>query len=198
MKAPRLFLSCAVSLGLCSGLLLTIERASPQEPQSTGASVRRQEEAALLRPEDTRTLDGLIAALYDVISGPKGQDRDWNRFRNLFHPEGRLVPISPRNSGAAAALVLSPDGYIQRFGSALKSQGFFEKEVDRRTEIFHRLANVWSTYEGRSDPADATPIVKGINSIQACFDGHRWWLLHVIWCPEDAAHPLPEAYDRHR
>ena len=37
-------------------------------------------------PADVASPDAIIAALYDVISGPAGQPRDWNRFRSLFAP----------------------------------------------------------------------------------------------------------------
>ena len=36
------------------------------------------------RASDTTSPDAIIAALYDVISGPAGQARDWDRFRGLF------------------------------------------------------------------------------------------------------------------
>ena len=35
---------------------------------------------------DVASPDAIIAAAYDVISGPAGQKRDWNRMRSLFYP----------------------------------------------------------------------------------------------------------------
>ena len=35
---------------------------------------------------DVGSVDGIVKAVYDVISGPAGDQRDWDRFRGLFHP----------------------------------------------------------------------------------------------------------------
>ena len=34
--------------------------------------------------KDVESVDTIIKALYEVISGEKGEERDWDRFRNLF------------------------------------------------------------------------------------------------------------------
>jgi len=37
------------------------------------------------RPEDVATLDRIITAMYESISGPRGE-RDWDRIRSLRLP----------------------------------------------------------------------------------------------------------------
>ncbi|HUQ82696.1 MAG TPA: hypothetical protein VM076_16215, partial [Gemmatimonadaceae bacterium] len=34
-------------------------------------------------PADVKSIDAILTALYDVISGPAGQPRNWDRFRSL-------------------------------------------------------------------------------------------------------------------
>src|SRR6478736_4152545 len=51
------------------------------------------------RPDDVSTLDGIIAAYYDVISGPAGQPRQWSRDRTLYIPEIRFVSMSQSKEG---------------------------------------------------------------------------------------------------
>src|SRR5688572_18845337 len=34
-------------------------------------------------PADVASIDAIVAALYDVISGPAGKKRDWDRMRSL-------------------------------------------------------------------------------------------------------------------
>ena len=46
--------------------------------------------AAAARPDDVKSVDAIIAAVYDAISGPAGE-RDWDRLRSLFLPEARLI-----------------------------------------------------------------------------------------------------------
>src|SRR6267142_1073527 len=53
----------------------------------------QQAAAAKNRPSDVDTVDHLVTSLYDVISGSAGKPRDWDRFRSLFLPDGRLGVI---------------------------------------------------------------------------------------------------------
>src|SRR5258708_24109088 len=51
------------------------------------------------KPEDVKSADSILAAVYSVISGPAG-DRDWNRFRSWFLPFPSPTPSAndrPRN-----------------------------------------------------------------------------------------------------
>lgn len=139
-------------------------------------------------------MDSIIASLYDVISGPAGQKRDWDRFRALFVPGARLIPTSKQPSGVFATRVLDPDGYIAASGPTLERNGFYEKEVARQVEIFGNIAHVFSTYESRRKPDDAKPFARGINSIQLMNDGGRWWVVTVYWQAESPENPLPSKY----
>lgn len=145
------------------------------------------------RPEDVVTPEAIVAALYDVISGPKGQARDWSRFRSLFAPGARMIPSGARPDGTQGYRVLTPEEYIARSEKLLIEDGFRESELHRVVEHFGPLVHIFSTYEGRRE-GDTKPFVRGINSIQAVHDGRRWWLLTVAWTPETPAQPLPAKY----
>ena len=41
------------------------------------------------RMEDVGTIDAIIDAYYGIISGEKGVERDWDRFKTLFAPNAR-------------------------------------------------------------------------------------------------------------
>ena len=145
--------------------------------------------------DDVQSIDALINATYEVISGPAGKPRDWERERTLFWPGARLIPtatVPGRNDVELAPLILNVDGYIERVEKA----GFYETEIARRTEQFGQIAHVWSTYESRHSPEDPEPFMRGINSIQLFNDGARWWIVNIFWQHESATHPLPEKYLR--
>ena len=147
-------------------------------------------------PCDVESIDAIITAAYDVISGPSGKKGDWNRERSLFYPGARLIPtasVPGRNDVDLEPQMLDVEGYIAR-AEPLLQKGFYEKEVARRTEQFGRIAHVWSTYESRYDPSDAKPFMRGINSFQLFNDGSRWWILSVYWQHENAEHAIPEKY----
>ena len=144
---------------------------------------------------DSESIDAIIAAAYEAISGPAGKKRDWDRERALYYPGARLVPTGkPGDASALEPQILDIEGFIARVEPYFNENGFYEKEIARRTEQFGRIAHVWSTYESRHDPADAEPFMRGINSIQLFHDGKRWWILNIYWQQESPAHPIPKTY----
>ena len=145
------------------------------------------------RDADVASVDAIIAALYDVISGPAGQARDWDRFRSLFAAGARLVPAAPRRDGSAPSS-LSPDDYVQRTGDAFLKNGFFEREVARRAEAFGTIVHAFSTYESRRARDDEKPMARGINSIQVMKHADRWWIVTVMWDQERPDNPIPPQY----
>jgi hypothetical protein len=147
--------------------------------------------------DDTSSIDALVNAAYDVISGPAGTARDWERERSLFWPGARLIPtatVPGRNDVDLAPLMLDVEGYIERVEPIFAKGGFYETEIARRTEQFGCIAHVWSTYESRHSRDDRDPFMRGINSFQLFHDGNRWWIVNIFWQHESAEHPLPERY----
>jgi hypothetical protein len=143
---------------------------------------------------DVSTIDGIIGALYDVISGPAGEARDWDRFYTLFLPEGaRLVP-SGMQQGHATHQVWTPREYAERAGPNLEANGFFEREIGRTTEAFGNVVHVFSAYDSKRTLQDAEPFARGINSIQLFHDGSRYWVVTVFWDSERPDNPIPARY----
>jgi hypothetical protein len=157
-----------------------------------GTSVAWAQPATGPRASDTASPEAIVAALYDVISGPAGQARDWDRFRGLFAPGARLIPAAPRQDGSAPVAV-SPDDYIKRSNEALL-RGFFEREISRRADGFGTILHVFSTYESKRAAADEKPFARGINSIQLMQHGGRWWIVTVMWDQERPDNPIPAKY----
>jgi hypothetical protein len=143
-------------------------------------------------PEDVASIDAIVAALYEVISGPAGQARDWNRLRSLFIPGGRLMPTGPRPDGAVGVRLLEVNDYIALVGPQLERVGFRELEIARHVERFGHIAHVFSTYEGHMETEPT--VIRGINSIQLLNDGTRWWLISVFWEAERPDNPIPDRY----
>ena len=149
-------------------------------------------------PADVSSVESIIGAVYDVISGPAGRKRDWNRMRSLFLPGARLIPTNPRPIGGYGSHVLTLDEYIERASVFFEKEGFYERESARQTEMFGQIAHAFSTYESRRAPDDAKPFQRGINSIQLMNDGKRWWVVTIFWQAEDEKNPLPEKYLKSR
>ena len=147
------------------------------------------------KPEDVASADAILKALYDVISGPAGQKRDWDRMRSIFAPGARLIPTGKRQDGSVGHQVWSVDDYIRTNAGPLESGGFFEREIGRTVEQFGNVTQVFSTYEARRTAnMSETPFMRGINSIQLLNDGKRWWVMTVFWDSERPDNPIPAKY----
>src|SRR5262245_14882414 len=101
---------------------------------------------------DAASIDGIIRALYECISGPAGAPRDWDRERRLFLPGARLVPTRPAPEGGTIADVFDLDGYIASRTPIFEKDPVFEIEIARRTFHFGSIAHVLSAYELRRTP----------------------------------------------
>jgi hypothetical protein len=146
-------------------------------------------------PADVASIDAIITAAYESISGPAGEKRNWERERSLYYPSARLIPTgSPAELHALAPQMLDVDGFIARVEPYFAEQGFYETEIARRTEQFGHIAHAWSTYESRHHPDDPEPFMRGINSIQLFHDGSRWWIVSIYWQQENATDPIPSNY----
>jgi len=145
-------------------------------------------------PADVGTQDGIITAVYEAISGPAGQDRDWDRFRSLFAPGAHLIPVTVPAEGLARPMMWTVDDYIERAGESLKASGFFEVEISRTSEEYGHIAHMFSTYESRRAAQDVEPFARGINSFQLAWDGERWWVVNIFWDSEREGQPIPAKY----
>src|SRR3954470_23065771 len=127
--------------------------------------------------DDFSTIDGIIGALYEVISGPAGHAPGWARERTLFAPGARLMPVR-RANGRAHCDVFDVEGYIESRGAYLSATAFFERQACAAVDRNCAIAHVMSSYESSATP-DSKPFARGVNSIQLWWDGTRWWILSV-------------------
>lgn len=154
-------------------------------PGDTGVTVRAA---------DVASLDAILVAFYDAVSGPGGQQRDWNRVRQLFVPGARIVPSRPRQTGEGAeVLVQDVEHWIERATPIMARSGFFVAEIGRTTETFGNIAHVFSAYDVRRAPQEA-PFARGINSFQLLRDGNRWWIVTIFWDSERPGNQIPQQY----
>lgn len=145
-------------------------------------------------PADVASIDSIMKAVYDVISGDEGKARDWDRFRSLFHKDARLIPSGKnKETGVVSATSLSPEDYIKRAEPFLM-KGFHEREKARRIDQYGNIAQVFSTYESFHKSDDKTPFMRGINSFQLLNDGKRWWVVTIFWQAETPDNLIPKQY----
>jgi len=145
-------------------------------------------------PGDVSSVDGLVAAVYDVISGPAGEARNWDRWRSLFLPEARLISVGLNRDGETIYRVMTPEDYVELAGASLEENGFFETEIGRTQEEYGPVVHLFSAYASRRELDDPEPFARGINSFQLMYDGDRWWVVTIFWTSERPDLPIPSRY----
>ncbi|HEV2081367.1 MAG TPA: hypothetical protein VGR32_02830 [Brevundimonas sp.] len=178
----------AAALALTSALALALPAAAQTAPAAT------QPAAALPAPNpaDVESLDGIMAALYDVISGPAGP-RDWDRFNGLFLPGAVMGGAGPARDGVSRLRVGGTADYARNSGAYFMDHAFFEKEVGRKVQEWGPLTQVLSAYETR-ETADGPVVQSGVNSVTLFHDGRRWWISSITWATSSDERPMPTGW----
>ena len=146
-------------------------------------------------PADVSSLDAIMKAVYDAISGDAGAKRDWDRFRSLFHKDARMIPTGKNpNTKIVGANALTPEEYIKQAEPFFAKEGFYEREVARKVETYGNIAHVFSTYESLHSLSDKKPFMRGINSFQLLNDGKRWYVVTIFWQGETPDNQIPKKY----
>jgi hypothetical protein len=142
------------------------------------------------RPEDVATIDGIIRASYETISGPAGQARQWGRDRTLYSGSAYFVETGVTRSGAGYSHGMTYQEYADQDGPELERSGYYEREIGRSVVVFGHVASVMSAWEARSQ--ERGPVVaRGVNSIQLINDGRRWWITSINWDSERPDNQIP-------
>ena len=142
------------------------------------------------RDEDVASIDGIVAAFYDIVSHGPGEPVDWARDSTLYLADLRFKIVGPTDSGARVSVV---DHAAFAAANADVTQGFYEREIHRVTNRYGPMAQVFSTYEWRRT-SDGPAEGRGINLIELFHDGTRWWISSAMWTGETPANPIPPEY----
>lgn len=142
------------------------------------------------RAEDVSTIEGIVKASYETISGGVGVPRDWGRDRTLFDPNSRSVAIHvDAKTGAIKTESMTEQEFADRSDAAAVRDGFTERELKHVIRRYGNVATVLSSYEGA--PASGKDVERVVNIFQLYFDGKRWWILSMVWDTERPDNPLP-------
>lgn len=146
-------------------------------------------------PADVASPEAIVTALYDVISGPGSQERDWNRFRSLFLPGARLVFAQTTQAGEERLHPMTVEDFIRIVTPVYATDGgFWERDVGSRIDRFGNVAHVFTAYETRRAAPDGPVVARGINSVQLVRHDDRWWVVNIAWDSERPGNPIPPQY----
>lgn len=173
-------------LGLCLSLaVLPLHGQDPGPADTTTVPVPEPD------PADVSSIDAIMKTVYEVISGPADQERDWDRFLSLFVPDARLIPAAVMPDGEFVVRAISPAEYAERAAIFFRQPGgFFEREIGRKTDVYGDIAHVLSAYESLRE-GEEEPFMRGVNSFQLANLGDRWAIVTILWQQETPEAPIP-------
>lgn len=141
--------------------------------------------------KDVSTISGLIDATYDVVSGLKGEQRQWERDASLHHPKA----IYSYKDSDGSQLTISVNDFHKETEELVMETDFIEYEINREVRVFGNIAQVWSTYETKLK-IDGPVERRGINSIQLIYENNRWWIISWVFDKETEGNRIPKSFDK--
>jgi hypothetical protein len=163
--------------------------AQAKAPKQAQKHVEVQTVAA--RPEDVASIEAIVKASYETISGGVGVPRQWGRDESLFDPNVRFVAVErDPKSGAIVAMITTHQEFVDEADESIVKEGFTERELGHKIERYGNVATVLSSYEGKN-ASTGKVVTRGVNIFQLYFDGKRWWILSMVWDQETQANPIP-------
>jgi hypothetical protein len=142
------------------------------------------------RTEDVSTIEGIVKASYEAISGGVGVPRDWGRDRTLFDANSRSVAVQvDTQTGAITTQAKTEQDFANEADTWMVKNGFTERELGHIIKRYGSVATVLSSYEGKT--AAGKVVSRGVNIFQLYFDGKRWWILSMVWDEERPGNPIP-------
>jgi len=199
MPVRRMLFPFAWSLILTTTLLAQ-KQESPKTialpsstPRISAADLASKVPAA--KPSEVNSPDAIIAAIYDVISGPAGS-RDWDRFRSLCLPQARFTQATKSPDRGTVIIAWGVEEFIRDVGEIFTKEAFYENGIVNVPDGFGKMRQVLSSYESRHNLGEK-PFQRGVNSFQLLNDGQRWWIVSVLWDAESKETPLPRRLTAH-
>jgi len=164
----------------------------PSAPVMTPADLAAKVPAP--RPDDVKSVDAIIRAAYESISGPAGT-RDWNRFRSIFLPQARFTEVGKGEDGGTIIISWGVEEFVRDAGAIFAKEAFYENGIVNEAAGYGNMRQVLSSYESRHAPGEK-PFSRGINSFQVLNDGKRWWIVSIFWDSERPDNPLPAKFQK--
>ncbi|WP_242499221.1 hypothetical protein [Flavobacterium sp. 140616W15] len=144
--------------------------------------------------EDVATINGIIKATYEAVSGEAGEKRQWERDLSLHDPNAIYSFPLENTAGKTQQTTMPLKDFHKETDTMVAKTAFYENEVNREVRVFGNIAHVWSTYETRL--AKNGPVARrGINSIQLYYNEGRWWITSWTFDKEKEDRKIPQTFD---
>ena len=124
-----------------------------------------------------KSIDGIVKEGLKIISGERGESRNWESFRILFTPNAQLSVLNHDSLGNAKLNTYSLEEFVRIGMHFYEGDGFLEFEITKTVDEYNGIAHVFQSYGAE----ELELVEEGINSYQLIYDGERWWITNLLW-----------------
>jgi len=139
-----------------------------------------------------KTIDGTVNETLKIIAGERGENRNWEAFRQLFTPSAQITVLVHDSSGYNIARSFTLEEFVRMGMKYYERVGFIEYELKKTIDEYNGIAHVFQSYYAKELDTEE----EGINSYQLIFDGKRWWITSILWASNKNGVELPEEYKK--
>lgn len=135
-----------------------------------------------------KTIDGTINETYKIITGERGEKRNWEAFRQLFTGDAQLSVLTHDSLGRGILTTYSLEEFVRIGMKYYEKDGFIEYPLKTIINEYNGIANVFQSYYAKENEFEE----EGVNSLQLIFDGKRWWITSILWTSDINGIKLPK------
>lgn len=141
---------------------------------------------------DLKTPEGVANKLLDFISFEKGEEKDWDEYRNLFLPNAIDMIYRPNPGRPLYQQIMSwtSEEFIRYAGGNYAKEGFEEYTIGMDVKEFNGVATVFQSYYSRT--LDGSYESRGVNTYIMLFLEDRWWISSAAYVGENEENRLPD------
>ncbi len=136
----------------------------------------------------SNTIDGVVNDALTLITGKKGETRDWEAFRNLFTGDAQIAVLVHDPTGPSILRTYSLEEFVRIGKKYYQNDGFIEYEIKKIVNEYNGIANVFQSYYAKELDYEE----KGINSYQLVYFENRWWIKSLLWTSDRNGVQIPE------
>lgn len=137
-----------------------------------------------------KTIDGTINETLKIITGERGENRNWEAFRYLFTPNAQITVLNHGEDNKNVHKTYSLEEFVRIGMQFYENHGFIEYELKKSVDEYNGIAQVFQSYYAKELDHEE----RGINSYQLIYDGQRWWITSLLWTSDRNGVKLPEKY----
>jgi len=140
-----------------------------------------------------KSIDGIVREVLRLVSGEKGQTRNWEALRNLFLPTATFTVLNNNDSIPHPVETVGLDDFIKLMHDEYYEQGYLEYEIGKTLNEYNGIANVFQSFYAKDSENKEE---RGINSYQLVYFEKRWWIVSLLWTGDTNGAKIPKKYLR--